>query len=165
MSSHPYLRRARRSHAPTLRSPFGERGDPIHLCRDAVPTLPMESISGWGHLKVTRAARGAAPTQGKHSPDTPYSILSAYFCTFAQAVGRFALLHLGRRAVPTLPRCLFLFNRASGPPGLFRRCIPCPRVNLSTGQLIVSPCPHAHFPPNSHPCPASWPSPASCCSP
>ena len=40
-------RRARRSHALPLRSPFGERGYPIHLCRDAVPILPVIGGSGW----------------------------------------------------------------------------------------------------------------------
>ena len=33
--------------ALTLRSPFGERGYPIHPCRDAVPTLPVIGESGW----------------------------------------------------------------------------------------------------------------------
>ena len=51
-----------------------------HLCRDTVPTLPMEGISGWEHLKVTRAARGAAPTSRQALPR--YSILNTPYSDF-----------------------------------------------------------------------------------
>ena len=58
----------------------------IPLCRDAVPTLPMEGISGWEHLKVTRAARGAAPASRQALP--LYSILNTPYSDFT-----FAPLH------------------------------------------------------------------------
>ena len=42
----PLTAECARDRAFTLRSPFGERGFTIPLCRDAVPTLPMEGITG-----------------------------------------------------------------------------------------------------------------------
>jgi hypothetical protein len=79
----------------------------MHLGRDAVPTLPKAITQPILH--------------------TRYSILSRHFCTFAQAEGRFAHLHLGRHAVLSLPRCSYVVTRS--------RPYPCQVLAVSGWRL------------------------------
>ena len=111
MSSHPYLRRARRSHALTLRSPFGERGERIPLCRDAVPTLPIPSLVNVPACQLAShllRVSAASSIQSSIQPSTQPSIQSSFGCIPCQLANwptdQLVQITLCRDAVPTLPR-------------------------------------------------------------
>ena len=77
---------------------------------DVIASLPVE--------------RAAQPYRKASTPpilDTPYSILCLHICTFAQAEGRFALLHFSSRLHPlhsnTPPGDFFDFGEGDGRAG------------------------------------------------
>jgi hypothetical protein len=69
---------------------FAQTAGGLHFCTYVVTRSRPYPL----HFVASRSARSADPTQGNHSPDTRYSILTFNICTFAQAEGRFALLHM-----------------------------------------------------------------------
>ncbi len=85
------MRRARRSHAPTLGRPAA-----------AVTYVVTRSRPYPSQVE----AMSSHPYLSRHQPPgaaTCHLKLVSHFCTFAQAVGRFTLLHLGQHVVLSLP--------------------------------------------------------------
>ena len=85
------IKRARRSHAPTLRSPFGER-EHLPWVGTVLRTVrpPIEQAAGSEsppYLETTLSARSADPTQGittlysilhtRYSPSLPSALTSS----------------------------------------------------------------------------------------
>ena len=124
MSSHPYLSR--------------------HLPPGAATRHLKRVIRSKGDRKPEGMLRSRAPSPSIRFPHgTPFesglslcSTLSTQYsrvCTFAQAAGRFARLHLGQRAVLPLPR----YSQTKRAPAGALLISPCPRVPLPTCPLAA----------------------------